>query len=197
MRAITQSGVELCLVSVMKNFLLSILFVLLSSSFASAQSSTVRGDGALANIDHLSKDGCIHTVAELVLLKSSAGAELASGIYVTGSQEDVCLGTGNGFATFLDARPQIVGLRYARYQGTVVAESYSGGAPLTFEIDLTWYGKGRITSDRNVWDDEGVVSFTYNAEREASIRGSVRADGVVMPVATAKLVRQVSGTVTR
>ncbi len=181
----------------MKHLLLSVLFVLLSSSFVSAQPSVVRGDGALANIDHLSKDGCIHTVAELVLLRSSAGSELASGIYVTGSQEDVCLGTGNGFATFVDARPQVVGLRFARYQGTVVAESYSGGAPLTFEIDLTWYGKGRTTSDRNVWNDEGLVSFTYSAEREASIRGSIRADGTVMSVASAKLVRQVSGTVTR
>lgn len=164
---------------------------------ASADASVIRGDAAMATFEHVSSDGCVHTVGELVLVDNPEGAEVAQGVYVTGSQEDVCVGSGNGFATFIPGDVQVQGLLYARYRGTFVAESYSSGEDVSFDLNLTWAGRGAITRERNVWDDAGVMSFTFTARRDARTYGYVRADGESMQITSATLVREARGTVSR
>lgn len=162
---------------------------------ALAETSFVRGEGALATFEHISDDGCVHTVGELALVEATRGGELADGLYITGSQEDVCTGAGNGFASFTEGNFPVLGLFYARFAGTVVAPSYSSGADITFDIDLTWLGTGAISRERDHFRDESSVSFSFSASREARTRGFVRADGVTMPITSARLIHQTSGSI--
>lgn len=176
--------------------LICVLSVAILPAAASADVSFVRGDAAIASFEHVSDDGCVHTVGELVLAQATRGGELADGLYITGSQEDVCLGTGNGFASFTEGQFPMLGLFYSRFTGTVIAPSYSSGDDITFDIDLTWLGRGAISHERSGWHDEAGASFTFSASREARTRGHVRANGVTMEVTSARLVHQTSGSVT-
>jgi len=174
-----------------------VLSIVLASSLpltASADSNVIRSNGALATFEHVSSDGCVHTVGELALLDSAEGAENASGVYITGSQEDVCAGTGNGFATFSPGDVRVVGLLFAQYRGRLTAESYSGGEDIFFGVDLKWLGRGAITRERNEWDEEGVMTFSATARRDAKTFGYVRADGESMQITSATLISETRGT---
>jgi len=176
--------------------LICVLSVATLPAVASADVSIVRGDAAMAAFEHVSDDGCVHTVGEIVLAQATRGGELADGLYITGSQEDVCLGTGNGFASFTEGQFPMWGLIYSHFKGTVIAPSYSSGEDITFDIDLTWLGKGAISPEHSGWHDEGGVSFTFSASRKAKTVGHVRANGVPMEVTSGRLVHQTSGSVT-
>ncbi len=171
--------------------LICVLCVAISPAMASADASSV-SDIALASFEHVSKDKCVHTVGELALVRADPGAENASGVYITGSQENVCLGTGNGFASFTEATFPMLGLYYSRFTGTVLAPSYSSGEDITFEINLTWRGQGPITRT----SDGDDTTVTSNATRGARTRGYVRANGVTMKIVSAQLGHQTSSPVT-
>ncbi len=163
---------------------------------AAAGVTLVRGSGAIASLSHTSADGCVHTVAEIAAVQG-AGGEVASGVYVTGSQEDVCAGTGNGFAGYSPCGFTGVGLLFGRVHATVAAPSYSGGADVTFAIDLTWLGAGPISRSHDVWDDGSAITVQWNASRAAITAGSVMADGVALDVDGALLARELSATISR
>ena len=163
---------------------------------AAAGVTLVRGSGAIASLSHTSADGCVHTVAEIAALQGSGG-DLASGVYVTGSQEDVCAGTGNGFAGFSPGGVTALGLLFGRVHATVVAPSYSGGADVTFAIDLTWLGAGPVSRSHDVWDDGSAINVQWNASRGAITAGAVIANGVALDVDGALLARELSATITR
>ena len=133
---------------------------------------------------------------EIAALQGSGG-ELASGVYVTGSQEDVCAGTGNGFAGFSPGGVTALGLLFGRVHATVVAPSYSGGADVTFAIDLTWLGAGPVSRSHDVWDDGSAINVQWNASRGAITAGAVIANGVALDVDGALLARELSATITR
>src|SRR3954468_8559336 len=95
---------------------------------AAPQVAIVLGSGAVAQFDQTSADGCTHTFGELAVLQATQGGELANGLYVTGMQEDLCNGTfGNGFAGYATGAFYVIPLLSARYVGSLVAPSYSGG----------------------------------------------------------------------
>ena len=175
--------------------LLFALSVVAVPGVALAETSFVHGAGALATFEHISDDGCVHTVGEIVLVQATRGGDLADGLYITGSQEDVCTGAGNGFASFTEGNFLVFPLVVARATRTVVAPSYSSGADITFEINLTWFGRGAISPTLDHFRDEGGASVSYNASRGAATIGFVKADGVVMPITSARLIHQASGSI--
>ena len=162
-----------------------------------AGADTVGGNAAIATFEHVSVDGCVITVGEIALVQVQHGeSELASGFYAVGSQEDICLGTGNGFAGYTtDGDGDIDGLGSAHFAGTLVAESYSGGAAVTLELDLAWSGQGAVTSEGGVFHDEGGISFTFGRRRAASTSGDFTVDGAAVTVTSALLVGETSGQV--
>lgn len=163
---------------------------------AAADVTLIRGGAAIAHFSHTSADGCVHTVGELAAVQLTGG-EQPSGLYVTGSTEDVCAGTGNGFAGFAPGGFTVVGLLFAHVHATVVAPSYSGGDDVTFAIDLTWLGRGPISRSHDRWDDGTAIGFAWSAGRAATTVGAVVGDGVAMTIDDASLAREVSGTITR
>jgi hypothetical protein len=163
---------------------------------AQAAVTLIRGGGALASFEQVSDDGCVHTVGEIAVVEASPGGEIQSGIYITGSQENTCTGAGNGFAGFSPGAFSILGLVYGHFSGTVLAPSYSGGDDFTFEVDLWWFGTGKVTRTKNVWNDGTAINFQFSASRAANTYGEIVANGVDMDVTSATLVREASGTVT-
>jgi hypothetical protein len=146
---------------------------------AAAGVTLVRGSGAIASLSHTSADGCVHTVAEIAAVQG-AGGEVASGVYVTGSQEDVCAGTGNGFAGYSPGGFTGVGLLFGRVHATVAAPSYSGGADVPARDRPTWLGAGpisRTTCGRRQRDHRAV-----ERQPRSDHRRSVIADGVALDV---------------
>lgn len=163
---------------------------------AGADVTLIRGGAALASFSHTSADGCVHTVGELAAVQLSGG-ELPSGVYVTGSQEDVCAGTGNGFAGYSPASFTVLGLLFGRVHATVAAPSYSGGDDFTFDVDLTWLGSGPISRSHDVWDDGSAINVQWSASRAAVTVGTLVGNGLALAVDSATLAREVSGTITR
>ncbi|MCE9580012.1 MAG: hypothetical protein K8W52_43250 [Deltaproteobacteria bacterium] len=164
---------------------------------AAPQINVTLGSGAVADFESTSTDGCTHTTGQLVVLKATPGAELANGLYVTGMQEDLCDGTfGNGFAGYV-AGGYVIPLITAGFSGTVVADSYSGGAPVTLELDLRWFGTGAITRTGGVFDDGSTISLDWSRSRGARTAGQFDVDGAAATVSSASLVFQATGTITR
>lgn len=159
-------------------------------------SSTVKiGGGALAEFSQTSADGCVITFGSIAAVQARRGDELADGLYVTGMQEDVCAGTGNGFAGFEPLSVAVHGLASAHVQGTVVAPSYSGGAPATFELNLHFAGYDAITRQHGFYHDGSTIAFSFNRSRAAQISGTFTLDGEDMTVTSASLVQETSGTI--
>ncbi len=174
----------------------ALLTLPLAARPAGADVTLIRGGAAIASFSHTSADGCVHTVGELAAVRLSGGDQ-PSGVYVTGSQEDVCAGTGNGFAGFSPASFTAVGLLFAHLHATVAAPSYSGGADVTFAVDLTWLGRGPISRSHDVWDDGSAINVQWSASRDAATTGALVGNGVAMTIDGATLAREVSGTITR
>lgn len=164
-------------------------------SWSPVSSTVTIGGGALAEFSQTSADGCVITFGSIAAVQARRGDELADGLYVTGMQEDVCAGTGNGFAGFEPLSVAVHGLASAHVQGTVVAPSYSGGAPATFELDLHFTGYGAITRQRGFYHDGSTIAFSFNRSRAAQISGTFTLNGEDMTVMSASLVQETSGTI--
>jgi hypothetical protein len=179
--------------------ILALFSVVSVSHLASAATVTVvSGGAALASFSQTSADGCIVIHGELAVVEATRGGELASGLYVTATREDSCTpDNGNGYAGFAEGRFDVVGLLFGRFAGTVVVDSYSGGPPLTVELDLWWLGKGAITPTHEVYRDGDGINFSFSASRNAITRGSFTVDGAPATVESATLAAQASGTVSR
>jgi len=162
------------------------------------QVALVSGSGALATFDVVSADGCTHTFGELALVETLLGSgELADGLYVVGMQEDLCYGGfGNGFAGFTEADGGVLGLLFGSVDASLVAPSYSGGADVAIDVDLTWLGHGPVTRDGGVFHDDSQISFQYSRRRNAATLGTLSIDGVAATVTSATLISEVSGQVT-
>jgi len=168
-----------------------------STVAASPNVSIVTGGAALASFEQVSDDGCVTTLGEIAVVKTRHGnGELADGLYVVGSTEDTCAGTGNGFAGYADGVFQVIGLSYARFTGDIVVPSYSGGEAVTVELDLRWWGYGAIHRERNWFHDDTVIEFSYTAYRDATTSGTFTLDGAPVTVTSARIGRQASGTIT-
>ncbi len=166
------------------------------ASVAQAAVALVRGGAALATFERISADGCQIVSGELAVLEARTASENANGLYVVGVQEDICLGTGSGFAGYATGQFDVVGLLYARFRGSLVAESYSGGPPVTIELDLHWFGSGEVTRERSFFRDESQIAFTFSARRNAVTVGQFDVDGEAMPLTSATLARETNGQVT-
>ena len=163
---------------------------------AAPQVAIVLGSGAVAEFDQVSADGCTHTVGELAVVQATKGSELANGVYVTGMQEDLCGGSfGNGFAGYATGTFYVLPLLSARYVGSLVAPSYSGGADVTLELDLRWTGTGAISKQGGVFRDGSQIDFDWSRSRAASTRGTFLLDGEPAQVTSASLVFEAHGTV--
>lgn len=173
------------------------LALLPATAAATPNATVVVGSVALASFEQVSDDGCVTTFGEIAVLETRHGnGELADGLYVTGMQEDTCAGTGNGFAGYAEGDLTIVGLIYARFTGEIVVESYSGGAPVTVELDLRWWGHGAVHRERSWFRDDSVIEFSYSAYRDATTTGTFTLDGDDVTVTSARIGRQASGTIT-
>src|SRR5690349_9977651 len=114
----------------------------------------VAGAAAMGTYSQTSSDGCIVIAGEIVVVEAKRGGELANGLYVTGTRQDLCKpDNGNGYAGFAEGKFTVVPLALGHYAGTAVIASYSGGPPLTFELDLWWLGKGKATRSHDVFRD--------------------------------------------
>jgi len=160
------------------------------------QVALVAGGGALGTFDLVTDGGCLHTFGEVAVVEAQVGGELADGLYVTGMQENTCTGAGNGFAGYAEGSFRVVGLVFATFTGTLVAPSYSGGDPVTFEVDLLWLGHGPTSRDGGVFRDENHISFSFTRRRAAATIGTFTVDGMPTALTGASLLRETSGEVT-
>jgi hypothetical protein len=166
------------------------------AAHATPQAAIVLGSGAVGEFDQLSADGCTHTFGEIAVVQATRGAELADGLYVTGMQEDLCGGGfGNGFAGYATGQFYVIPLLSARYIGSLVAPSYSGGASVTLELDLRWTGHGAISKQGGVFHDGSQISFDWSRSRAATTKGTFLLDGEPANVTSATLVFEAHGTV--
>jgi hypothetical protein len=163
----------------------------------SASVTTVSGGGAIGEFSQTSADGCVITFGSIAAVEARHGGELADGLYVTGEQEDVCAGTGNGFAGFEPLSISVNNLTSAHVQGSIVVPSYSGGAAVTVEVDLTFTGTGATSRQRDSYRDGSTISFSYGRSRAANVTGTLTLDGDAMAFDWAALVQETSGTITR
>jgi len=175
--------------------ILALVFVPAAASADPPTVSIVSGSVAVASFEQVSDDGCVTTFGEIAVVNARHGGELADGIYVTGMQEDTCLGTGNGFAGFAEGSFSVLGLSYARYNGELVADSYSGGPSVALDLDLRWFGHGVIHQEKSWFHDENVVELSYSAYRDATTSGTFTLDGDPVTVTSARIGRQASGTI--
>ena len=165
-------------------------------AYAAPPINVTLGSGAVADFESTSADGCTHTTGQVVVLKATPGAELANGLYVTGMQEDLCNGTfGSGFAGYAPGG-YVVPLITAGFTGTVVVDSYSGGPPVTLELDLRWFGTGAITRTGGVFDDGSAIQINWSRSRAARTAGQFLLDGEPAVATAASLVFQAQGTIT-
>lgn len=178
-------------------FIVLALALVPTTASAAPTVALVSGGAAVASFEQVSDDGCVTTVGEIAVVNARFGGELADGIYVTGSQEDTCAGTGNGFAGFAEGSFTVLGLSYARYRGELVVDSYSGGPSVTLDIDLRWFGRGVVHPERSWFHDENVIEFSYSAYRDATTSGTFTVDGEPATITSARIGRQASGTISR
>ena len=163
-----------------------------------ADVSIVAGSVALATFHQTSADGCIAIDGELAVVQATRGGELADGLYVTATRQGSCTpDNGNGYAAFSEGRFYVVPLVAGRFTGTVTVSSYSGGPPLTLDLDLRWLGTGKVTRNHNVYRDGSTINFSFDASRAATTRGRFTIDGAPATVTSATLAAEASGTVTR
>ena len=178
--------------------LLVVVGLVAGASVAHAATVTlVRGGAAIGTYEQTSADGCEITTGEIAVLEAKQGGELANGLYVTAMRENICTGAGAGWAGYVEGDFDVVGLFFARFTGTAVIESYSGAAPLTFELDLRWFGTGPVSRDHGFFRDETTIDFSFSGSRAAITVGSFTIDGVPATVTSASIVRQTSGHIVR
>ena len=159
--------------------------------------AVVSGGGAIAEFEALSSDGCTRTVGELVVVHATRGGDLASGVYVVGSQDDLCNGGfGNGFAGVAPASFAVSGLGGAHVSGSFVVPSYSGGADVAIALDLAWTGTGAVSASGGAFHDGASIAIQWGRSRAATTAGTFDVDGAPATVTGATLVSETSGSIT-
>ena len=187
----------------MRNISLFVVLLLaVVPAAAAAQSqigpiSLVSGGALRANFDQVSADGCEHTYGELLILQSYTAFYLDNGVYIEGLRENSCNGEYGGFAGYTRGKFSMADLLFAQTTVSLVAESDSGLEPVTFELNLWFLGKGKVTREQGVSRGEVDVSFGYKAQRAASASGSFTIDGQRAQVTSASLFHETSGQLTR
>jgi hypothetical protein len=176
--------------------------VVLAAGAGTAQAvevTIVSGGAALGSYEQTSADGCVRTWGDIAVVEAKHGnGDLANGLYVTGMRQNHCTDdNGAGYAGFFEGRFDVFALLWGHFAGTVVVESYSGGAPLTFDLDLSWLGTGKVSRSHDVFDDGSAINFTFDASRAAITRGRFTIDGAPASVTTATLALQASGQIVR
>lgn len=179
--------------------LITALLVTLIPTVASAQTKVgplaiVSGNAAFASFQSASADGCQHTFGELFVLEAYTASELANGVYVSGVRDDRCTGDYNGFAGYAKGTFEVVPLVFAHYKGTLVADSYSGGAAVAVALDLWWLANGSVTHDQGVYQDGAAIDFSFNAESTTNTAGKFTLDGSAATVTASKLVNGTNGS---
>jgi hypothetical protein len=172
-------------------------FVLLAllPAVATAQTTVISGGAAFANFATASDDGCETTEGEVFVVEAHTEFHLANGLYVSGFRHNVCTGEMNGYGGYAEGSFEVFGLIFAHFQGTIVADSFSGSAPITLEVDLWWLGTGKATRENGVYADGPAINFSFKGERAATTLGSFSVDGEVASVTAARLVRETSGQI--
>ena len=181
--------------------LASFLVVAFLPAVAAAQTqvgpvAVVSGGAAFANFETVSADGCENTSGEVFVIEAHTDFHLANGLYVSGFRYNSCTGEMNGYGGYAEGSFDVFGLLFAHFRGTVVAEAFSGDAPLTLELDFWWIGTGPATRENGVYEDGPAIRFSFKGERAATTRGSFTVDGEVASVTAARLVRETSGEIT-
>ena len=172
----------------------SIVLVMFTLAPAAARAEApyqvhVSGAGAQLAFAFFSADGCVETSGSLSALQVRAGEGLPYTGLAFGTVEDHCTGAFDVFYGATEGTFRQSGLQAARFQGTIVTDSYTGLAPLTLEIDLAWTGKGAVSHTRSSFRSTGpgwaTLSFQCASSRAANVTGGFSIDG--RPVAAAEV----------
>jgi hypothetical protein len=181
--------------------LFAVLLLAFAPAAAAAQSqfgpiSLVSGGAVHANFDQVSADGCEHTFGEILILQSYTKFYLDNGVYITGLRDNSCTQETDAFSGYSRGTLTLLPLLLAHSTVHVVADSYSGGAPVTFDYDLSFLGTGKITRDHGVYQGDADVTFDYKSQRAASTKGKLTIDGTPASITSATLMQETSGTIT-
>src|SRR5205085_461855 len=100
------------------------------------------------------------------------------GVLAVATQVDTCdpEDFGNGFAGIAALPHTTNGLASAHTAGTVVLDGFNGGQ-LTIDLDLTWTGTGKVTTQRSRFRGENTFDFSVSSSRAATLSGSFDVDG--------------------
>jgi hypothetical protein len=161
---------------------------------------TGHGSSAAVAFSDVSADGCVETTGQLVIT-AAPGLPGPQGI-ILGSSTDHCNLNEDGEPTssFFFGGGEVTyssnGLASATASGTVIATSFFGGDPITFEFDLAFSGSGpvRTTTNRFISTAGGVTLF-FNAQRQrfATVTGSFTIDGETATLSDAQLFSETAG----
>ncbi len=167
-------------------------------SASAATATVVSGNGAVVEFAQISDDGCVVTTGQLVLLRNAAGADRPEGVLAVATQVDTCDPDdfGNGFGGVAALPFTANGLAAAHTAGTVVLDGWNGGQ-LTIDLDLTWTGTGRVTTQASRFRGEGTFDFQVSSSRAATLAGHLDVDGAPAELDGALLIRGVAGTILR
>jgi hypothetical protein len=175
----------------MKLVYIGVALILPTLASANARAAVQSGGAAVATYEVVSDDGCVVTSGEVAVLDTREPGDNPAGVYVTATQQNTCdpNDNGRGYAGYLETGEfGALGVVFGYARVTVIANEYSGSgaAPLTFELDLRWRGRGRITREREVTSD----GFLFRATRKATTAGLFTVDGVAAKVTSASLVSE-------
>jgi hypothetical protein len=165
----------------------------------SATSATVvSGNGAVVEFEQISDDGCVVTTGQLVVLHNAAGSDRPEGVLAVATQVDTCDPDdfGAGFGGVAAVPFTATGLASAHAAGTVVLDGWNGGQ-LTLDLDLTWTGTGRISTQASRFRGEGTCDCLVSASRAATLAGHLDLDGAAADLDGALLIRGVAGSILR
>jgi hypothetical protein len=181
--------------------LFAVLLLAIAPAAAAAQSqigpiSLVSGGAVHANFDQTSPDGCEHTFGEILILQSYTKFYLDNGVYITGLRDNSCTGDTNAFSGYSRGTFTLAPLLLAHSTVHVVADSYSGGVPVTFDLDLWFLGTGKITRDHDVYRGDADVTFDFKSQRDATSKGKITIDGRSASITSATLMNETNGTIT-
>jgi hypothetical protein len=178
----------------------SAIVVLPDAAFA-APTKIERASGAVTSYTQVSANGCVVTSGEIAIIDDAFADENPRGVYVTAIQENLCdpNDNGRGFSGYTaEGDFEVVGTSIAWLTATVVAYEYSGtgAAPLTFELDLSWKGKGTVTTDRSQSNEGGVLVLFAHTWRLATLNGSFEIDGKAATASGGQIANDTRITVT-
>ena len=176
----------------------TVAVALLPLTARATTATIVSGNGAVVEFEQISDDGCVVTSGQLVLLRNAAGADRPEGVLAVATQVDTCDPDdfGNGFGGVAALPFTASGLAAAHTAGTVVLDGWNGGQ-LTIDLDLTWTGTGRVSTQASRFRGEGTFDFQVSSSRAATLAGHLDVDGAPADLDGALLIRGVAGSILR